>query len=112
MENFVNKNELEKLLIINWTKFINPQKMIAFVLSNVRDTDLVKVNTSLPIHKKSIELVLSQFRPAKNGSYLIWAEFVIPKQEGVAIGTCELCFDPLTGSIAHLQTLGNIFIPE
>lgn len=111
MINFVNRDELEKVLLANWTKFINPQRMISFVLSNVRDTDLVRVDHASPAQKKSVQITLSQFRPAKNGSYMIWADFVIPKKDGVAVGTCELCLDPLTGNVEHSQTLGNIFAP-
>jgi hypothetical protein len=108
---FVNTDELERLLLVNWTKFINPQRMISFVLSNVCDTDLVRVDQPAPTQKKSVQITLSQFRPAKNGSFEIWADFIIPKKEGIAVGTCELRLDPLTGSIEHSQTLGNIFAP-
>jgi hypothetical protein len=110
MENLVNKEEFEKLLIVNWTKFINPQKMISFVLINVRDTDLTIINKPAPIQKNSIGVTLSQFRPAKDGSFVIWADFIIPKQTGIAIGTCELLFNPYTGSVNHLQTIGNLFV--
>ena len=108
MNNFVNTEELEKLLLVNWTKFINPQRMISLILSKVRDVDLPKTDQLLTT-KKSVQVTLSQFRPTKNGNYSIWADFIIPKQEGIAVGTCELFFDPFTGSIDHLQTLGNMF---
>jgi hypothetical protein len=111
MDNIVNRDEFEKVLLVNWTKFINPQRLISFVLSNVLDTDLQRVDQPAPTQKKSVQITLSQFRPAKNGSFLVWADFVIPKKEGLAVGTCELRLDPLTGSIEHSQTLGNIFAP-
>lgn len=105
----VNLDEFERLLLTNWTTFINPQKLISFILEKVRDSELtVKKGTSL-FQKKSLQIKLSYFRIAdEHRFYTIWVEFTIPKSQGVAIGTCELSFDPLTGAIEHLQTLGNI----
>jgi hypothetical protein len=108
MENLVNIDEFEKLLISHWTKFINPQKLIALVLTHVRDTNLIRNNTSPPIQKKAIQVTLTQFRATLDG-FIIWVDFVIPKEKGLAIGTCELRMCPITGELRHLQTLGNIF---
>lgn len=104
----VNLNEFERLLLTNWTKFINPQRLIAFVLSKVRDTELDTIHNKPPKQKTSLQITLSQFRPSPDG-FLIWVDFVIPKPEGTVVGTCELRFDPVKGAIEHLQTLGNIF---
>jgi hypothetical protein len=109
MENLVNKDEFEKVLLVNWTKFINPQRMISFILSNVRDTNLVKSDRITELKQKSVQITLSQFRPTNHGSFIIWADFIIPKKEGLAVGTCELSLEPVSGSIKHLQTLGTVF---
>jgi hypothetical protein len=109
MENLVNINEFEKLLIKHWTQFINPQKLIAFVLQHVRDTDLAKANTPPPVQKNAVQITLTQFRATENGIFIIWVDFIIPKEKGLAIGTCELNMCPVTGKINHLQTLGNFF---
>lgn len=104
----VNLKEFERLLLTNWTTFINPQRLIAFVLSKVRDTELNTIKTKPPKTKSSMQLTISQFRSCPEG-FILWVDFVIPKPEGTAVGTCELRFDPIKGSIDHLQTLGNIF---
>ena len=111
MEIMVNIEELERVLLLNWTRFINPQRMIAFVLSRVRDSDLNKVAGNPPMQKSGIQVSLSQFRPAKDGSYILWAEFLVPKEEGTAIGTCEMRLD-LEGSLNHIQTVGSLFIHQ
>lgn len=104
----VNLDELEKLLLTNWTKFINPQKLIAFVLTNVRDSELIAMKGTPPSQNKSLKITISYFRASADGAFTIWVEFVIPKATGLAVGTCELRFDPFTGELDHLRTLGNL----
>jgi hypothetical protein len=105
----VNLIEFERLLLANWTKFINPQKLIAFVLSAVRDAELGTLKTDSP-KKPSLQITLSQFRPEAEG-FLIWVDFTIPKPKGAAVGTCELRFNPAQGEIHIVQTLGNVLLP-
>jgi Holliday junction resolvase-like predicted endonuclease len=104
----VNLEEFEKLLLTKWTLFIDPKKLIAFVLTKVRDSELIAQKGVTPSQKKSIKITVSHFRASQNRNFTLWVEFVIPKPTGVAVGTCELSFDPLTGTIEHLQTLGNL----
>lgn len=104
----VDLDELEKLLLTNWTKFINPQKLIAFVLTNVRDSELPTLKGSPPSQNKSLKITISHFSANSNRTFTVWVEFVIPKATGLSIGTCELKFDPFTGELTHLQTLGTI----
>lgn len=105
-----NIDELEKVLLSNWAKFINPQRFMAFVLAAVRDMDLRVVASPPPTHKDSVQITLSQFRPDQDRNFILWADFTIPKEEGIAIGTCEIRLDPYTGLLSHLQTLGNIYV--
>jgi hypothetical protein len=106
----VNLDEFERLLLTNWTRFINPQRLIAFVLSNVRDTELTAQKGTFPSTKKSLKITISHFRVTQDRTFIVWVEFAIPKSTGLAVGTCELRFDPLTGAIDHLQTLGNLLL--
>jgi hypothetical protein len=105
----VNLDEFEKLLLTNWTSFIDSRKLIAFVLTNVRDSELPILKNTLPSQKKSIQITISNFRATQDRTFTIWVDFVIPKSASIAVGTCELRFDPLTGDIKHLQTIGNLF---
>lgn len=110
MENLINIDEFEKLLLINWTKFISPQKLIAFVLSCVRDSNnITKANSPPPIKKRTIQVSLSKFRPIEHG-FSIWADFVVPKKEDLIIGTCELQLNLQTNELKHLQTIGSMFV--
>jgi hypothetical protein len=103
----VNIDELEKVLLVNWTKFIDPKKIMSLILLIVRDSNLPCIKDKS--NKKSIQITLSQFRPAKNGNYTIWVDFIIPKKEGIAIGTCELILNLYDKEINHVQTIGSIF---
>jgi len=104
----VNLDEFERLLLTHWTSFINPQRLIAFVLANVRDAELTAQKGTLPSQNKSLKITISHFRATHDRTFIVWVEFVIPRLTGLAVGTCELRFDPLTGAIEHLQTLGNL----
>jgi hypothetical protein len=103
----VNLDEFERLLLTHWTCFINPNRLIAFVLANVRDTELTLQKSTNP-STKSLKITISQFRASEDRTFILWVEFIIPKSTGFAVGTCELRFDPLTGTIEHLQTIGNL----
>jgi hypothetical protein len=105
----INLKEFERLLLTNWTIFINPQKLIAFVLSKVRDSELNTINKNPPTEKTSLQIKLSQFTPNQDRTFNVWVDFIVPNALGTAVGTCELRFDHANGSIEHLQTIGNIF---
>jgi hypothetical protein len=110
MNVYANIDELEKLLVKNWTAFISPQRLIALVLASVRNADLSRVQNAPGIKNKNVTRVtLSQFRPAKDRSFTLWADFSVAQEKGLAVGTCELKFDPFSGSISNLQTVGNFF---
>lgn len=108
----VNLKEFERLLLTNWTSFINYNKLIALVLSKVRDSELNEIKKPVPNEKKSLQIKISKFTPNKNGTFDIWVDFIIPKSTGTALGTCELCFDSTTGSVEHTQTVGTLFTTE
>jgi len=105
----INLNEFERLLLTNWASFINPNKLISFILTKVRDSKLTTQNKPIPLQNKSLKITISHFRANCDRKFTIWVEFVIPKSTEIAVGTCELVFDPFTGDLNYIQTLGNLF---
>lgn len=103
----VNLDEFFRLILTNWTNFINPQKLIAFILKEVRDKELPTLKGTTP-QKNGLKITISHLHVDQSRKFILWVEFNVPKQIGTAVGTCELRFDPLTGDIENLQTLGNV----
>lgn len=101
----INQEELEKILLANWTKFINPQKFIAFILLNARNAEFPIVEA--PDTPNKTKVTLSKFYPSKDG-FLIWADFSVPRNDGTALGTCEITFNHVKGELTHLRTVGTL----
>mgnify|MGYP001615904408 CR=1 FL=1 len=108
MKNAIKFDELEKILLTNWTKFIDTHRLITFVLSNINGTEFKKINQKTLV-KKSLKITLSQFRLKNNNTFEIWVDFTIPKKEGVIVGTCTMCLNIYINELKHLETIGNLF---
>jgi hypothetical protein len=106
MRNILDKDALQKLLRCNWSTFIHKNRLVAFVLQQVRDAEFpislgvtVKVNTGL-------KLSISRIEPQRDG-FLLWIEFTVPDSVRKAhIGTCEamLSYD---GTIRPINLIGE-----
>jgi hypothetical protein len=111
MKSVIKEEQLEELLLVNWTKFLDTAQIMAFVLSNVRSS----INSFTHLEqtqfaKKAVQVTLSRFQPVKNG-FILWAEFNIPINEQIAIGTTELHLTN-TGTLSHIQSIGNLYQPN
>lgn len=109
MEKIINNEKLEKILTALWTDFLDYRKVIAFIMASVRDN----IN-NLPVHqeddlpKKGVEIAISRFS-IKNGGFLLWIDFTIPRESGFAIGTCE-CHLSNLGELQLKKIVGQILI--
>ena len=107
---FLNKDKLEKLLIANWSQFLNSSKLMGLVLTTVKsniDRFIVISNNNLP--NKGVSITLSRCEWTRHG-FIIWVEFSVPiSNDKVAEGTTEFCLNH-DGTLTTLSTLGNIFI--
>lgn len=101
-------DKLEKLLVANWTQFLDSTRLMAFVLQKLQENaGRLDIITSQSIKSKGIKITLSRFHPSGNG-FLIWIEFnapVVPNR--FAEGTMEL-FLSLDGQLKLLNLIGNI----
>ncbi len=102
----VNKEKLEEILVANWTKFMDVNKFMAFVLRCAKDINKNSCVVTGEL-KKNTKVTLSKFTPTPNG-FILWADFSVPHGETMAIGTAELFLSPC-GEISHIRTVGNLF---
>lgn len=86
----INVTGLEKILITNWTSFINPNKLMELVKKEVENGEFPFGEA---VVKKKTEMSISAFRPLKN-NFLVWVEFAVVKNPfTVVIGTCEFIYE-------------------
>jgi len=85
----IDMQELGNLLTAHWTRYLNPQSVLAEVVRRVRESDLPVVKAE-KIRKPALEVKISLCDPGPEGLTL-WAEFNVPRgQTQVAVGTLEL----------------------
>ena len=101
-------DKLEKLLVANWTQFLDSTRLMAFVLQKLQENagrlDIISADS---IKSKGIKITLSRFYPSQS-CFTIWIEFnapVVPNR--YAEGTMELVLD-LDGKIELIHLIGNI----
>lgn len=98
----IYKAKLEELLVKNWGSFTDTRRFMAFILNLANNVEFPTVKEDVKVHGP--QLKLSRFEPVKSG-FIIWAEFSIPKDSGMIIGTTELHMSNL-GDIIHTNTVG------
>jgi len=85
----INEENLEKLLVANWTQFIDSKLLRDFVQNEVpKNLDsLINIPTkNLSINTNRVSL--SRFYPFENG-YILWIEFILNTGDKMAEGTIE-----------------------
>lgn len=99
MTKLIDYEAMEGVLLANWDKFTDHKRLMATVLAHARHADL-HIDTEAPQGKeflKQTKVSLSRFQPTQGG-FLIWADFSIPRNGGLGIGTAEL-FASLDGTV-------------
>ena len=95
------------LLRKHWTSFIDKSRLIAFVLQQVRDTDLPKVSGDPAGRKQGVTITLSNVEVAQSG-LLVWIDFIVPaKANSTCAGTCEVILS-YDGKVEPQQTIGCV----
>ena len=85
----INTENLEKLLVINWTKFLDYRGLLSFIQLNNNINEF-----------KMQQLSLSRFEFTDDG-FIIWADYTIDNKQF----TTELLLKD--SSITHIQTVEN-----
>lgn len=107
MKNLIDNTKLEKLLLANWSNFLDQKKLIAYTLTCVRDYKFNQVVKTNKKHSTNIKVKLSHFQ-IKNNGFNLWVEYSIPINQNTAIGTVELLLSN-SGKLSHIQTIGTLF---
>lgn len=103
-----NADNLEKLLVANWTHFLDSSRLMAYVLKTVQENaSRLDIITPEKIKNKGIRITISRFAYITQG-FLIWVEFNAPMEQfKYAEGTLELLLDH-NGQINLMNMCGNI----
>jgi len=112
MKDIFNKEALQNLLRRNWSTFIHKNRLVAFVLQQVRDADLPESlgDTAMKV-TPGLKLTISKVELRRDG-VLLWIDFSVPtaieqnKRDKAHVGTCEaiLSYD---GVIQPLNLVGQ-----
>jgi hypothetical protein len=86
----INKEKLEKLLIANWTKFLDSRQLLSLATQYAKPIDS---------SKKPESLTISRFELTDKG-FIIWLDFTINNKN---VTSEILLFH--SGEVLHLRTL-------
>ena len=105
----LDKKCLESLLQAHWTEFLDHKRFMRIVLETVRDTDY-RILEQEYVPPKQVKLSVTKFTTTEN-EFEIWAEFTVPKENGVVIGT-NVYQLTLSGELKLKDSYGTHFRPS
>jgi hypothetical protein len=105
------EDNFEKLLVANWTRFLDSSKLLAYVLRNVQENaNSLAIINGQNTKAKGVKATISRFY-LDIDRFTIWLEFTVPLGiNRTAEGTMELALD-FRGNLTHINTVGNILMP-
>ena len=102
--------KLEELLLVNWANFMDKTQFLRHVLEDARNASL-PISSQRELPPRQIKLSVTKMEVQKCGELEVWAEFSVPSNNGVIVGTHVYSLK-LTGELCLKQTYGHIFAPE
>lgn len=107
--NMVNVGKLEEILVAHWAGFINPTKLMAWSMQQVRanlDTNFIVVSDA-DFTNRGNQITVSRCQLQTEG-FLLWIDFTIPYDGNVAVGTVEAILG-FNGSLTKENVTGNLY---
>lgn len=106
--NIFDADKLEKILVANWTHFLDSSKLMAYVLQKIQENaSSLDIISPEKIKNKGVKMTLSRFSLTPHG-FIIWVEFNAPLVPNNYVeGTMELLLD-LQGQFNFMSMNGNI----
>lgn len=106
--NIFDADKLEKILVANWTHFLDSSKLMAYVLQKIQENaSSLDIISPEKIKNKGVKMTLSRFNLTPHG-FIIWVEFNAPLAPSNYVeGTMELLLD-LQGQFNFMSMNGNI----
>jgi len=101
--------KLETLLQTNWAEFLDRSQFIRIVLELARDSEFKEIRQEA-IPPRSTRVSITKFAIAGD-KFEVWAEFTVPKGEGVVVGTHVISLS-LSGEFELKETYGTHFLSE
>lgn len=116
-ERIILKEQLENVLQKNWATILDRNAFMKRVMSDAQSTELTqKITENTP--PRQVKIVLTKFEIKELDQFtenpydfLLWAEFTVPREQGVVVGTHIYRLD-LLGNLELTETYGIHFVPE
>jgi hypothetical protein len=105
----INKENLEKILVTNWTQFVDIKLLRTFVQTEVSKN--LNSFISIPVKRNKINannISISRFYSFNNG-YIIWIEFILYIENKIVEGTIEAFTSEDDGAIKTISKNGNVY---
>jgi len=109
MNGILINEQFEQLLLANWANILDKTQLMKTVLLLARSNEFPVIRQE-EIAPQNTKIMVTRFRPEGN-SFSVWAEFTIPKDEGVVIGTHTFSLT-LDGELTHEESFGTFFLPK
>lgn len=108
MNNLILPAKLEEVLVSRWAYFVDAKRLLACVMTCVRDAHLPRVADG-DVPRRGAQVTISRFEWSQSG-FLLWADFSLPVgDDATAVGTTEMILSP-TGDTRVVATVGTIFV--
>ena len=107
--NLVDVGKLEEILVAHWAGFINPTRLMAWTMQQVRanlDTNFIVV-TDADFTNRGNQITLSRCQLQQSG-FLLWIDFTVHYDTHVAVGTAETTLG-FEGSLTIEKISGNLY---
>lgn len=114
MNKVIITSKLEALLQSKWTQFIDKPQLMRTILEDTRDEEYkILYNKELPDRQLKISVSFHSASGNTTDPYIfeVWAEFTVPKDNGVVIGTHVYSVNS-KGELKIKETYGSHFLPE
>lgn len=112
------KKEMEKILQTNCTNYLDHIIFMKTIMKDISNISFKKVNQkSLPpncvkISITNVSFLNKQKKSQSDADLEIWAEFSIPKEKGIVVGTAIYHLNFESESMFLENCYGTFFLPE
>jgi hypothetical protein len=108
----VKKEKLEQLIKAHWSEFMDTRALLGFVLKEAREANYQTIQQIPPTTQ--VKVVVTKVNIVDLGTLELWAEFSVPVNAGMAIGThiFYLKIDAHQCQLQLQETFGTCFVPQ
>ena len=106
----VKKEQIEQLIKAHWSELVDTRALLGLVLKEAREANYQTIKQISPVTQ--VKVVVTKVNIINLGTLELWAEFSVPVNTGMAIGThiFHLKIDTQC-SLQLYETSGTCFLP-